>query len=33
MAGSKGNTQGEKMLISPAPNAISGFTSICARPQ
>src|SRR5665647_2302771 len=28
MAGSKGNTQGEKMLMSPAPNAISGFTSV-----
>jgi hypothetical protein len=33
MAGSKGNTQGEKMLMSPAPNAISGFTSICTPPQ
>jgi hypothetical protein len=33
MAGSSGNTQGEKMLMSPAPNAISGFTSIYVRPE
>ncbi len=33
MAGSSGNTQGENMLMSPAPNAISGFTSIYVPPR